>query len=84
MPRSKEIFLLGDNIDICKPGDMVEIVGVYSCRYSKKLNDKHGFPIYDTFIEANYIKEQKQIEMTTISKEDQKRIKKEAKNKNIF
>lgn len=29
VPRHKEVHLLGDNIDVARPGDEVEITGIY-------------------------------------------------------
>lgn len=38
VPRSKEVILLGDNIDKAKPGDEVEIIGVYASRFDFRMN----------------------------------------------
>ena len=46
VPRQKDVVLLGDNIDACRPGDEVTITGVYTHRYDYALNVKHGFPIF--------------------------------------
>ena len=56
VPRHREVILLGDNIDVARPGDEVEITGIYTNRLDYELNIKHGFPIFQTSIEANYIK----------------------------
>lgn len=50
------MVLLGDNIDVARPGDEVELVGVFMNKYSLRLNVAHGFPVFSTMIEANYIK----------------------------
>ena len=55
IPRSKEAVLVGDNIDRVKPGDEVEVTGIFSTRYDSLLNIKQGFPVFFTFIEVNYI-----------------------------
>jgi DNA replication licensing factor MCM2 len=39
-----------------KPGDEVEIVGVFLPRYECSLNVKQGFPVFSTYIETNSIK----------------------------
>lgn len=56
VPTSKEVILLGDNIDVCRPGDEVQVTGIYTYRYDYILNVKHGFPLFATMIEANYVK----------------------------
>lgn len=56
VPRQKEVVLLADNIDIARPGDEIEVTGVYTHRYDFALNVKHGFPLFYTLIEANYVK----------------------------
>jgi len=48
--------LLGDQIDVARPGDEVEVTGIYMHRYDYALNVKHGFPLFFTIIESNYIK----------------------------
>jgi DNA replication licensing factor MCM2 len=55
IPRSKEAILVGDNIDRVKPGDEVEVTGIFTTRYESILNIKQGFPVFHTFIEVNYI-----------------------------
>lgn len=56
LPRSKNIILLNDLIDIARPGDEVEITGVYQHGYESALNAQAGFPVFATFIEANHIR----------------------------
>jgi len=40
------VILLADNIDVARPGDEVEITGIYTHRFDYGLNVKHGFPIF--------------------------------------
>ena len=40
VPRHKDVVLLGDNIDVARPGDEVEITGIYTNRYDYQLNVK--------------------------------------------
>ena len=49
------MILLGDNVDIAKPGEEVEITGIYKNRYHMPLNIKQGFPLFATEIEANCV-----------------------------
>lgn len=56
LPRHREIILLSDLVDTAKPGEDVEIVGVYKNNYDGHLNARNGFPVFATIIEANSIK----------------------------
>lgn len=62
IPRQKEVILLGDNIDVARPGDAVQITGVYMNKYSLNLNVKQGFPVFNTIIETNSIKRLEEAE----------------------
>ncbi|KAG7160948.1 DNA replication licensing factor mcm2-like 1 [Homarus americanus] len=55
LPRSKDIILLGDLCDSCKPGDDIEVTGVYTNNYDGSLNTNQGFPVFATIIMANHI-----------------------------
>lgn len=48
------------------------------------MNAKHGFPIFKTFIEGNNVKETRQIELSEISHEDQRKITELSKDPNLF
>ena len=50
IPRRKEIVLYGDNIDLARPGDYIEVTGIYINRYECSLNIRQGFPIFSTII----------------------------------
>lgn len=84
VPRSKEVILLGDKIDIARPGDEVEIVGTFSSQYDFKMNIKHGAPIFKTYIECNSIQRTHELESTSISDIDKSTIKSLSKNPDIF
>ena len=45
----------GDLCDTCKPGDEIELTGVYTHSYEGSLNTKQGFPVFATVIMANHI-----------------------------
>eukprot|EP00735_Rhodelphis_limneticus_P001205 TRINITY_DN1177_c0_g1::TRINITY_DN1177_c0_g1_i1::g.17246::m.17246 TRINITY_DN1177_c0_g1::TRINITY_DN1177_c0_g1_i1::g.17246 ORF type:complete len:897 (-),score=274.08,sp/P49736/MCM2_HUMAN/51.94/0.0,MCM/PF00493.18/7.3e-136,MCM2_N/PF12619.3/1.8e-27,MCM2_N/PF12619.3/3.4e+03,MCM_N/PF14551.1/6.2e-16,MCM_N/PF14551.1/9.3e+02,Mg_chelatase/PF01078.16/14,Mg_chelatase/PF01078.16/9.4e-06,AAA_5/PF07728.9/0.00084,AAA_3/PF07726.6/6.3e+03,AAA_3/PF07726.6/2.2e+03,AAA_3/PF07726.6/0.0019,AAA_3/PF07726.6/4.6e+03,AAA/PF len=55
LPRSKEVILVADLIDCCKPGDEVVVTGVYCNSYDATLNSRNGFPVFQTVIEANHV-----------------------------
>ncbi|KAL5013410.1 hypothetical protein ScPMuIL_007680 [Solemya velum] len=55
LPRSKDVILLDDLVDMCKPGDELEMTGIYHNNYDGSLNTSNGFPVFATVIQANYI-----------------------------
>ena len=55
IPRSKDVILLGDICDSCRPGDEVEVTGVYSNSYDGSLNIANGFPVFSTVILGNHV-----------------------------
>lgn len=72
VPRHKEVILLGDNIDAARPGDEVEITGIFTNRFEYALNIKHGFPVFSTHIVTNYIKSVKELVNEELTPEDKK------------
>ncbi|SCW04350.1 LAFE_0H11606g1_1 [Lachancea fermentati] len=56
LPRHREVILLWDLVDIAKPGEEVEVTGVYKNTYDGNLNARNGFPVFATIIEANSVK----------------------------
>ncbi|XP_034945162.1 DNA replication licensing factor Mcm2 [Chelonus insularis] len=55
IPRSKDCILLSDLCDRCKPGDEIDITGIYTNSYDGSLNTEHGFPVFATVLLANHI-----------------------------
>lgn len=55
VPRQKDVILLYDLIDSARPGEEVEVTGVYSNQYDAGLNLRQGFPVFATVIEANHV-----------------------------
>ncbi len=59
VPRYKDVILLSDLIDVAKPGEEVEITGIYSHSIETfSLAKRGGFPIFSTQIEANHVLKQ--------------------------
>ena len=56
VPRTKEIILTNDLIDAARPGEEVEVTGIFSHSYDYNLTQKSGFPVFNTFIGANHIR----------------------------
>jgi len=71
IPRSKDCVLLADLCDRCKPGDEIDITGIYTNTYDNNLNNEHGFPIFHTCIIANHltVRDTKQI-VESLDEED--------------
>jgi len=70
VPRQKEIYVLNDLIDMARPGDEVEITGIFINRLDYNANVKHGFPVFTTIIEANNIKRFGDEEVIELTDED--------------
>ena len=75
LPRHREVVLLADLIDKAKPGEEVEITAIYRNNYSGQLNNKNGFPVFATMLEANnIIKTHDQLAGFRLTEEDEKHI----------
>lgn len=75
LPRQREVILLSDLIDTAKPGDEIEVTGIYRNSYDAQLNNKNGFPVFLTILEANYIvKSHDQMAGFHLTEEDERRI----------
>lgn len=83
VPRQKEIIVTNDLVDTIRPGDEVEITGIFTSRYESSANIKHSFPVFTTLIEANCVKRLNDIEVGELTDEDKIEIRKLAKNPNI-
>ncbi|KKK15321.1 hypothetical protein P175DRAFT_0476751 [Aspergillus ochraceoroseus IBT 24754] len=75
LPRQREVILLADLIDSAKPGDEIEVTGIYRNSYDAQLNNKNGFPVFATIIEANYVvKSHDQLAGFHLTEEDEREI----------
>ena len=73
LPRSIEVVLMDELVDVARPGDRVIVVGVVRVRPDTTLGKKRG--IFDVYIEANNIDvSQRMLEEITITREDEERI----------
>ena len=45
MPRSKDVDLHGDLVDMVKPGDLVRMTGTYCAKPNAELNAQTSFPV---------------------------------------
>jgi DNA replication licensing factor MCM2 len=85
LPRSKEVILLYDLIDSCKPGEEVEVIGIYRHSHDLTLNRSHGFPVFSTVIEANnVVKRDDLLSSFRLTEEDERRIRELASDPQIL
>ena len=55
VPRTKEILIADDLIDAARPGEEVEITGIYQHSFDHSMTIKSGFPVFATHITANHV-----------------------------
>lgn len=75
LPRSKDAILLADLVDGCKPGDEIELTGIYHNNYDGSLNMANGFPVFATVILANHVaRRDDRVAVAELTDEDVKAI----------
>lgn len=57
-------------VDSARPGDEVEITGIFISKFDYNMNAQHGFPIFSTYIEANYMKRLHDIDQTELTEDE--------------
>ncbi|OMJ15086.1 DNA replication licensing factor mcm2 [Smittium culicis] len=84
LPRNREVILLWDLIDIAKPGDEIEVTGIYCHSYDASLNARQGFPVFSTVIEANSVlKKSDEFAAFKLTEEDRREIRALSKSKDL-
>ncbi|KAF9622874.1 hypothetical protein IFM89_035004 [Coptis chinensis] len=84
LPRYKEVILLNDLIDCARPGEEIEVTGIYTNNFDLSLNTKNGFPVFATVVEANYVtKKQDLFSAYKLTEEDKKEIENLSKDPRI-
>lgn len=86
LPRHREVILLWDMIDIAKPGEEVDITGIYKNSFDGTLNAKNGFPVFATVIEANLVqrREAGKIGEFNLTEDEEREIRALSKDKRII
>ena len=85
IPRSLTVAVSSDLVDKVKPGELVDVTGIYANVYNKKLNQQFGFPVFSTQIVANsLVPRETQKVGSTLTEEDLADIRKLAKRKNLL
>jgi len=83
VPRHKEVILLGDLIDCARPGEEIEITGIFTNKFDYALNAKHGFPVFSTVIEANLVRRMGEGELSLLTEEEKAEIVQLSRDPNI-
>ena len=83
IPRQKEVLLTNDLVDSVKPGDEVELTGVFISRFDHSMNVRYAFPVFHTYIEAVHLKRLNEIEIGVLTDEDKIQIRQLSKDPNI-
>ncbi|KAI0058002.1 MCM-domain-containing protein [Artomyces pyxidatus] len=84
LPRHREVILLWDLIDSAKPGEEIEVTGIYRNNFDASLNAKNGFPVFSTIIEANHINKKEDLFAAfRLTEEDEKEIRALARDDRI-
>ncbi|KXN85371.1 DNA replication licensing factor mcm2, partial [Leucoagaricus sp. SymC.cos] len=84
LPRHREVILLWDLIDSAKPGEEIEVTGVYRNNFDAALNAKNGFPVFSTIIEANHINKKEDLFAAfKLTEEDEREIRNLARDERI-
>ena len=85
LPRHREVILLWDLIDKAKPGEEIEVTGIYRNNYDAQLNNRNGFPVFATILEANNIvKAHDQLAGFRLTEQDEHDIRRLAKDPQII
>ncbi|BGP19488.1 hypothetical protein JCM10213_006308 [Rhodosporidiobolus nylandii] len=84
LPRHREVILLWDLIDSAKPGDEIEVTGIYRNNFDTSLNVKNGFPVFSTVLEANHINKKEDLFASfRLTEDDEKAIRALARDERI-
>jgi replicative DNA helicase Mcm len=83
MPRSVDVILEGDIVDISRPGELVKVTG--TLQTSPDFSRRGGkLATFNIFVEANGVEiSEKEYEQLEISDEDEKRIKELAEDQYV-
>jgi len=83
LPRTKDVILLDDLIDMARPGEEVEVTGVYMNTFDGISKKANGFPVFSTVLEANHITKKDAAELRSLTDEDEAKIRELSKDPRI-
>ena len=75
--RYKDVVLLGDLIDIARPGEEIDVTAIYvhsQVNLKAMARDKSGFPVFNTTLLANCIHKKSSNTNSGLSDEDKRMI----------
>ena len=76
IPRSIEVILTGDLVEIARPGDRVTVTGILRVLPTSTASKGSGKVVFSLYIDANYVEvQQKVLEEIEITREDEEKIK---------
>mmetsp|Transcript_74412 Transcript_74412/g.215674 ORF Transcript_74412/g.215674 Transcript_74412/m.215674 type:complete len:890 (-) Transcript_74412:195-2864(-) len=74
MPRSKEVILTGDQVDSVRPGDELQLTGIYRCLYDAATNARTCFPVYKTEIAAVHLHRKGDVKLIELTEDKVQQI----------
>ncbi len=81
MPRSIEVMLTSDLVDIARPGDRVTVTGILRVMPTASVTRGSGKSVFNLYIDANYVDvQQKVLEEIEITREDEEKIRELARD----
>jgi DNA replication licensing factor MCM2 len=83
VPRSKEVLASDDLIDTARPGELVEITGIYQHAFDVSVTQQSGFPVFRTYLTANHLQSREDAGSFHLSETDIRKIQELARDKNI-
>lgn len=83
VPRSKEVVLTGDLVDKVKPGESIEVCGVFKQKQDVGLNVRSSFPLCSTIVIASSVARVNDLVETDVAEEDKDIIRSLAKDPKI-
>jgi len=72
VPRYKDVILLADLIDAARPGEEIEITGIYTHTFDPGMHSKQGFPVFATVLEANFVQKRADALASSVLTEEEK------------
>mmetsp|Transcript_53495 Transcript_53495/g.124618 ORF Transcript_53495/g.124618 Transcript_53495/m.124618 type:complete len:914 (+) Transcript_53495:49-2790(+) len=83
MPRSREVVLTGDLVDAIRPGDELDLTGIYRCLHDAATNARTCFPVYRTDIQAVHVCRRGDLKLIQITDDQQSQILELAKSPQV-
>ena len=84
LPRTKEVVLLNDLIDLARPGEEVEVTGIYQNSFDDDIKYNNNFPTFTTQLIANHVsKKDDDFGSERITEEEEAQIRKLARDPRI-